>query len=80
MAPMLAHSDLIATLPLLMMQDRLERYGLQALKPPIMIEPMSHRLIWSARLSKEPALRWFRTQTLSVLQTALTQAHAALPA
>jgi DNA-binding transcriptional LysR family regulator len=70
-APLLAHTDLIATLPLVAMADRLDRYSLRALKTPIHIDPMPHRLIWSARLGNEPALRWLRGHLAAVIEDVL---------
>ena len=78
-APLLAHTDLIATLPVLVMAGRLERYGLCALKTPIRIEPMPHRLVWSARLGNEPALRWLRGHAEAVFNEVLAAADAAMP-
>ena len=78
-APLLAQTDLIATLPMLVMVDRLERYGLRVLKSPITIEPMPHRLIWSARLAKEPALCWLRERVEQVLAEVIAAAEAAKP-
>ncbi len=78
-APLLAHTDLLATLPMLAMFDRLDRFGLRALKTPIHIDPMPHRLIWSARLANEPALRWLRGHVAAVMAQVLAAADAAMP-
>ncbi len=59
-APLLARTDLIATLPAVVMHEALERYGLAALAPPFPVKSMPHRLIWSARLGNDPAIRWIR--------------------
>lgn len=78
-APLLARTDMIATLPMVVMADRLERYGLIALKTPIRIEPMPHQLVWSARLAKEPAMRWLHAQVEKALSEVLAAAEAAMP-
>lgn len=78
-APLLAQTDLIATLPMLIMLDRLEHYGLRALKSPIKVEPMPHRLIWSARLAKDPGLCWLRDRVEQVLTEVIAAAEAARP-
>jgi DNA-binding transcriptional LysR family regulator len=75
-APLLARTDLIATLPRVAMVDELERYDLVALPPPIAIEPMRHRLLWSRRLDADPAIRWIRAQVRAALDAALARADA----
>ena len=59
-APLLASTDLLATLPVIAMHESLERYGLRALPPPFAVAPMPHRFVWSARLDNDPAIRWIR--------------------
>lgn len=60
-APLLAQTDLLATLPVSVMIGTLERYGLCALPPPFPVPPMPHRLIWAERLANDPARRWIRS-------------------
>ncbi len=78
-APLLARTDLIATLPVVVMADALSRYGLQALKAPIHIEPMSHRLVWSRRLGNDAALRWLRGHVTAVFAEVLAASDVAVP-
>lgn len=59
-APLLAHTDLLATLPTLVMHESLARFGLRALPVPVPVAPMPHRLAWSQRLGADPAIRWIR--------------------
>ncbi len=59
-APLLARTDLLATLPTIVMHEALERYGLCALPPPFPVKSMPHRFVWSSRLSNDPAIRWIR--------------------
>ena len=59
-APLLARTDLLATLPVIAMHESIERYGLAALPLPFRVEPMPHRFVWSARLDNDPAIRWIR--------------------
>lgn len=75
-APLLARTDLLATLPLVVMADALERYGLIALPPPFPLPPMPHRLVWSSRLAGEPGLRWIRERVLRVFGEVVTAAEA----
>ena len=78
-APLLARTDLIATLPVLVMADVLDRFGLRALVAPIQLEPMGHRLVWSSRLGNDPALRWLRRHVATVFDEVLAASEAALP-
>jgi DNA-binding transcriptional LysR family regulator len=78
-APLLAASDLIATLPMVVMADRVERYGLHALRVPIPMPPMAHRLIWSRRLAKDPASRWLREHVLDVISRLVEEAERLVP-
>lgn len=64
--PLLARTDLLATLPAIVMDDALEPFGLCALPPPIPLEPFPHRFIWSTRLANDPAIRWIRTMLTQV--------------
>lgn len=75
-APLLAHTDLIATLPLIAMADSLERFDLIALPPPFAIPPMPHRLIWSRRLADEPGQRWLRERVIAVFSDLLHESEA----
>ena len=74
-APLIARTNLIATLPVLVMADALERYGLVAMKTPIRIDPMPHLLVWSRRLGNDPALRWLRGQLERAFAEVLDAAH-----
>ncbi|WP_309679444.1 LysR substrate-binding domain-containing protein [Polaromonas sp.] len=58
--PLLAQTDLLATLPVVAMHEALERFGLCALPTPFPVPPLPHRFVWSARLASDPALRWLR--------------------
>lgn len=60
-APLLARTDLLATLPMVVMHEALERYGLCALLPPFAIAPMPHRFVWSRRIGNDAAIRWLRS-------------------
>jgi DNA-binding transcriptional LysR family regulator len=60
-APLLARTDLLATLPIVVMHEALERYGLCALPPPFPVRAMPHRFVWSLRLGNDPALHWIRS-------------------
>lgn len=75
-APLLAHSDLIATLPSLTLMDTLDRYGLESHPVPFDIAPIPQMLIWSTRHGADPAVIWLREQVNAVWQAQLSQAQS----
>lgn len=77
-APLLARTDLIATLPLLVMTDALDRFGLRAVEPPVRIEPMKHCLVWSRRLGNDPAIRWLRARVAGAFEAIAAEADRIL--
>jgi DNA-binding transcriptional LysR family regulator len=83
-APLLARTDCVATLPVIVMHEALERYGLAAVPPPFAIAAMPHRFVWSERLTNDPAVRWLRGLLVeafaAVLQESAAQVFAARPA
>ncbi|HET7525321.1 MAG TPA: hypothetical protein VFK10_05195 [Burkholderiaceae bacterium] len=66
-APLLASSDLLTTLPTVVMTDAMDTFGLVAARVPIPIEPMPHVLAWSARLTRDPASVWVRARLRDVI-------------
>ena len=58
---LLARTNLLATMTPLVMDGAMERFGLRALEPPILIKPTSFFFAWSFRLANDPGSRWFRT-------------------
>ncbi|MBL8386071.1 MAG: LysR family transcriptional regulator [Burkholderiales bacterium] len=75
-APLLAKSDCLATLPLIVMADALDRYALVALPTPFPIAPMPHRLVWGRRLSGEPGLVWLREHLRAAFGEVLAASEA----
>jgi DNA-binding transcriptional LysR family regulator len=75
--PLLAHTDLLATLPTIVMYESMDRFGLCALPSPVPVRPMPHRFVWSLRLTSDPAIRWLREQMARVFADALR--HSELP-
>ena len=78
-APLIASSDMIATMPVVVMVDAVERYRLVVRRPPVAVPPMPHRVYWSARLDKDPALNWFRGHVQTVFDGLIRQAHSRMP-
>ena len=74
---LLARTDMLATLPLLMSEELLERSNLRAVEPPLSIMPVFLSYFWSFRLTNDPGARWIR----SVLMAAFAdlQRRAMLP-
>jgi len=58
---LLARTDMLATLPLLLPEELLKRSKLRALEPPMPIAPVPLAYFWSFRLSNDPGARWFRS-------------------
>jgi DNA-binding transcriptional LysR family regulator len=59
-APVLAGSDLLATLPAIAMAETLHPYRLESREVPFAIAPLPHAMIWSARRSRDPEMIWLR--------------------
>ena len=59
-APVLAGSDLLATLPRPAMADTLGPFGLDSRRVPFAIEPLPHVLLWSAARANDPEVTWLR--------------------
>lgn len=58
---LLARTDMLATLPLLLSDDLLERSNLCAVEPPLPIATVPLSYFWSFRLTNDPAARWIRS-------------------
>ena len=59
-APVLAMSDLIATLPALSMANMVRPFGLATARVPFAIEPLPHAVLWPATRVESPELKWLR--------------------
>lgn len=79
-APLLACTDLLATLPVVVMHEALERYGLRALPPPFPVKPMPHRFVWSQRLGNDPALSFIRAILVECFAEVLRDCEAEMAA
>ena len=58
-APVLAGSDLLATLPRAVMRDQLRFWGLVERPAPMAIEPIGHALYTARRMNGDAGVRWF---------------------
>ena len=68
-APVLADSDLIATLPAVAMTDTLRPYGLDSRPVPFPIDPLPHAMLWSAQRGREPEIAWLRDQLRPIVES-----------
>jgi DNA-binding transcriptional LysR family regulator len=62
---LLARTNMLATLPLLMSGELLERANLRAVEPPLSIAPVPLSYFWSFRLTNDPGARWIRSVVMA---------------
>jgi DNA-binding transcriptional LysR family regulator len=67
-APVLARSDLIATLPALSMTNMVAPFGLVGRAVPFAIEPMAHVLLWPAMRAESPEHIWLQRRLEPVIK------------
>jgi DNA-binding transcriptional LysR family regulator len=68
-APVLADSDLITTLPAVAMADTLRPYGLDSRPVPFPIDPLPHAMLWSAQRGRDPEIAWLRDQLRPIVKS-----------
>lgn len=61
-APVLAASDLLATLPVPSMADTFRPFGLDSRRVPFPLEPIPHAMLWSAGRARDPEIAWLRNR------------------
>jgi DNA-binding transcriptional LysR family regulator len=59
-APILAGSDLLATLPELSMSETMHAFRLDSRAVPFPLPPLPHAMVWCAGRSRDPGLVWLR--------------------
>jgi DNA-binding transcriptional LysR family regulator len=59
-APILAGSDMLATLPEIAMSETLHAYNLDSMEVPFPIAPLPHSLVWCVGREREPGIGWLR--------------------
>ncbi|MFO1414285.1 MAG: LysR family transcriptional regulator [Burkholderiales bacterium] len=74
-APLLASTDLLATLPTVVMVDALSTFGIEVRSAPLRIEPLAHAIVWSSRLRQDPANRWIRQKLEDVIGALIRSAE-----
>jgi LysR family transcriptional activator of mexEF-oprN operon len=71
-APILAGSDLLATLPSIAMAAMLHPYRLDSREVPFPIAPLPHVMIWSTGRSSHPEMIWLRDRLRPVVKSKFT--------
>lgn len=71
----LAGTDLLTTLPAVLMANQMELHKLCALRPAVTPEHFSVRFVWSSRLSRDPGNLWLRTLLMETYETVQTEAN-----
>jgi DNA-binding transcriptional LysR family regulator len=67
-APVLAGSDLIATLPALVMADTTKPWDLDSRPVPFALPPLPHALLWSTSRTHDPEIAWLRTKLRPIVK------------
>jgi DNA-binding transcriptional LysR family regulator len=67
-APVLAGSDLLATLPAIAMAETLHRYDLDSRQVPFPIAPLPHAMIWSTGRSRDNGMAWLRDRLRPIVK------------
>ncbi|HSI02168.1 MAG TPA: LysR substrate-binding domain-containing protein [Reyranella sp.] len=67
-APVLARTDLLATLPALAMADTTTPFALDSRPVPFAIEALPHALLWSASRAGNPEIAWLRAKLRPIVK------------
>jgi DNA-binding transcriptional LysR family regulator len=67
-APILAGSDMLATLLSVAMTETLHAYRLDSMEVPFPIAPLPHAMVWCNGRSRDPALRWLRDRLRPIVR------------
>ena len=67
-APVLASSDLLATLPSTAMAETLGPYRLDSREVPFPIAPLPHAMIWNSHRSSHPEMTWLRDRLRPIVK------------
>jgi DNA-binding transcriptional LysR family regulator len=72
-APVLARSDLLTTLPSIAMAETLHPYRLDSRQVPFPIAPLPHAAVWSSGRSGDPEIAWLRERLRPVIKSKFTE-------
>ena len=67
-APVLANSDLLATLPVVAMAETMHVFDLESREVPFPIAPLPHAMVWSTTRSRDPAMTWLRDRLRPIVK------------
>ena len=73
--PILSRSDMIATLPSILLAPEMQRHGLRPMRAIWPVPPFRARFYWSARTANDPALVWLRDIVLNAHREAHEEAE-----
>jgi DNA-binding transcriptional LysR family regulator len=71
-APVLAGTDLLATLPVIAMTETLHAYRLDSREVPFPIAPLPHAMIWSTHGRRDPAIVWLSDRLRPIVKARFT--------
>src|SRR5262249_40601808 len=67
-APTLAGSDVLSTLPPLAMTEALRAYRLDSAEVPFPLVPLPHAMVWCSGRSRDPGLDWLRDRLRPIVK------------
>ncbi len=67
-APVLASSDLLSTLPALAMKEARRAWRLESMEVPFPLSPLPHAMVWCSGRSRDPGLNWLRDRLRPIVK------------
>jgi LysR family transcriptional regulator, mexEF-oprN operon transcriptional activator len=67
-APILAGTEMLATLPTLAMTETLHAYRLDSREVPFPLPPLPHAVFWCQGRSRDPGLIWLRDRLRPIVK------------
>jgi DNA-binding transcriptional LysR family regulator len=67
-APILAGSDLLATLPAVAMNETVHAYRLDSEEVPFPLPPLPHAMVWCSGRNRDPGLIWLRDRLRPIVK------------
>jgi DNA-binding transcriptional LysR family regulator len=67
-APILAGSDLLATLLTVAMSETVHAYRLESREVPFRLPPLPHAMVWCSGRSRDPGLIWLRDRLRPIVR------------
>jgi DNA-binding transcriptional LysR family regulator len=67
-APILAGSDLLSTLPSLAMKEALRAYRLDSMEVPFPLPALPHAMVWCSGRGRDPGLNWLRERLKPIVK------------